>query len=458
MSEEPMRRRRSTRRSAQTPRRETLAASFAGWRQRLVSALFGGTWDEQPQEFASGRRGRDYLLNTLGSIAWGALFPLLTVVATQLSGAQHAGEFTMAFTTATLLLYVGNYGVKTYQVSDIDEIESFSSYRVQRLLTCLAMLGLGFGYCAIRGYSHAMWLISAGCYGFRAIDAFADTYEARLQQQDKLYLAGISQAARSVMGVLAFSLLLLLTRDLVTASIAMAAAALISLLLFTMPLTRLETPRSRPWTPLEVKEIFVECFPAFLALFLFALIEAVPKYAMEGALPYENQVYFSAIYFPAQAMLMAVGFIYRPLLVNLASIWSDQRGRSRFDLTIALVLGACVLITFLGLAFGRWVAVPFNSLLYGINFEPYRTAQYLMILAGGLSAAIDFLYQIITVLRRQAAATGIYLLATAFVIAASMVLVRLYGFIGAVWSYLAVMAVLFVALGIQYVLVRINLS
>jgi O-antigen/teichoic acid export membrane protein len=380
------------------------------------------------------------------------------VVATQLSGAQHAGEFTMAFTTATLLLYVGNYGVKTYQVSDIDEIESFASYQVQRLMTCLLMLALGFAYCWIRGYSRTMWLVSAGAYGFRAIDAFADTYEARLQQQDKLYLAGISQAARSVMGTTAFSLLLLLTRNLVMASNAMATAALLSLLLFTIPLTRLETPRSRPWALLEVKEIFVECFPTFLALFLFALIEAVPKYAMEGMLPYASQVYFSAIYFPAQAILMAVGFIYRPLLVKLASIWSDQHERTRFDLTIALVMGGCVAVTAIGLAFGRWIAVPMNSLFYGIDFEPYRGAQYLMILAGGLSAAADFLYQIITVLRRQATATGIYLAATVLVIAASVILVRLYGFDGAVWSYLGVMGFLFVALAIHYVVVRVRLT
>ncbi|MDO5119462.1 MAG: lipopolysaccharide biosynthesis protein [Coriobacteriales bacterium] len=434
--------------------RVTLASIINGWWNRLFAAVFGGRWDDQPWLYESGRSGRDYLLNTLGSIAWGTLFPLLTIVATQLSGAERAGHFTMAFTTATLLLYVGNYGVKTYQVSDLEETESFSSYRTQRLMTCLLMLAIGFLYCLVRGYSKEMWLISAGAYGFRAVDALADTYEARLQQQDKLYLAGISQAVRSVLGITAFSLLLLVTKSLVTASIGMAVAALASFFLLTAPLTRLETPRPRPGSAIEVREIFTDCFPTFLALFLFALIESIPKYAMEGVLPYRSQVFFSAIYFPAQAMLMVVGFIYRPQLVRLATIWGDERKRLRFDLIVVAMIAVCVLVTGVGLAFAHWLAVPMNTLLYGTSFEPYRNAQYLMVIAGGLSAAIDFLYQIITVLRQQATATRIYLGATVFVTGASIILVRLYGFDGAVWSYLGVMGTLFFALGIHYIFIR----
>lgn len=437
-------------------RRTTPHSLVNAWWDRLFAAVFGGEWKTQAQLYDAGRGGKDYLLNTVGSITWGTLFPLLTIVATQLVGAENAGEFNMAFTTATLLLYVGNYGVRTFQVSDIDETESFASYQIQRLLTCLLMLLVGFAYCAVRRYDQEMLLVCAGSFVFRAVDALADVYEGRLQQQDKLYLAGISQAVRSVAGVALFSLVLLLTHSLVAASIALAVAAVASFVLLTLPLTLLETPRSRTWSVLEVRELFVECFPTFLALFLFALIESIPKYAMEGVLPYESQVFFSAIYFPAQAMLMIVGFVYRPQLVRLATIWADTSKRARFDLVVVAMLGVCVVVTMGGLALGNWVMVPVNGLLYGTSFEPYRTAQLLMIVAGGLSAAIDFLYQIVTVLRQQASATKLYLAATAFVTLASVTLVRIMGFDGAVWSYFGVMVVLFVALVARYVLIRVR--
>jgi O-antigen/teichoic acid export membrane protein len=101
---------------------------------------------------------------------------------------------------------------------------------------------------------------------------------------------------------------------------------------------------------------------------------------------------------------------------------------------------------------GVWL----NGLMYGVDFEPYRGAQYLMILAGGFSAAIDFLFQTITVLRRQAQATVTYLIAFVFVAIASMVLVRMSGFMGAVYSYTTVMIFLFIMLAIQFVLIRLK--
>ena len=53
----------------------------------------------------------------------------------------------------------------------------------------------------------------------------------------------------------------------------MKTSALICLLILTLPLTLLETPPSRAWQFLEIREIFVECFPAFMAMFLFNLCE-----------------------------------------------------------------------------------------------------------------------------------------------------------------------------------------
>ena len=60
----------------------------------------------------------------------GAWFsPVLTVVITQLTNAELAGMFSLAFITATLLMMIGNYGVRTYQVSDIDERHSLPIMR-----------------------------------------------------------------------------------------------------------------------------------------------------------------------------------------------------------------------------------------------------------------------------------------------------------------------------------------
>ena len=425
-----------------------------GWWDRLLDVADKRSFSAGASEYAANQTKRDYVLNTVGLAAWGALFPVLSIIATQLAGAEQAGMFSMAFTTATLMLYIGNYGVRTYQVSDLDEADSFASYQVQRAITVLAMLAVGWIWCAVRGYDHDMTLITWGAFGFRAVDALADAYEGRLQQMSKLYLAGVSLAARSVLGIVVFTLLLFITHNLVVASLGMAIAALASFVVLTVPLALLETPKSRSVDRIEITELFVECFPSFAAQFLFALIESVPKFAMEGVLPYDNQVFFNAIYFPAQSILMIVGFVYKPQLVRIANVWADPGKRTRFDLIVLAMLGASVLVTAVMLVVFGMVGIWFNGVCYGVDFEPYRMAQYLMIVAGGLSAGIDFLYQIITVLRRQAQATITYLAAFVVAALASVILVRMVGFNGAVYSYLAVMVLLFAMLVGQYALIR----
>lgn len=427
-----------------------LARLVNSWWNRLITAVYSGSLSNQTAQYTAHNTTRDYIFNSIGAGIWGVLFPFLTIVATQLTGAEHAGMFTMAFVVANLLQFVGMYGVRTFQVSDIDEMDSFAAYQIQRVIACVLMLGLGWLYCTFRGYSDLMLTICAGCFTFRMIDSLADVYEGRLQQFDKLYLAGISQALRCILALVGFTVMLFITRNLGAASVVMAVAAGLSLVIVTIPLTLFETPRSRHPTLIEVREIFVECWPAFLAQFLFALIETMPKFVMEGALAYQAQVYFNAIYFPAQGILMVIGLMYKPQLVRLANIWSDPSKRKRFDLIIIAVLVVCAVYTAIVLVITAWIGIPILSFMYGLDFEPYRQAQYLMIGAGGLSAAIDFLYQIITVLRQQSKATSAYGIAFVFVSVASFALIQLIGFDGAVWAYVSVMVVLLVLLAVQY--------
>ena len=79
-----------------------------------------------------------------------------------------------------------------------------------------------------------------------------------------------------------------------------------------------------------------------------------------------------------------------------------------------------------------------------------------MLVAGGFAAAIDFLFQILTVLREQASATRLYVAAFIFVSAVSTTLIHTIGFMGAVYAYLAVMVVLFTLLFVRYLLVRLQ--
>lgn len=428
------------------------------WWTRLIESVYDGGLSAQEAEYESGETRRDYLWNAAGAGIWGVTFPLLTVVTTQLAGIDQAGRFSMAFAVGTLLMFLSNFGVRNFQVSDIDERSSFASYQVHRWTTSILALVAGLLFCTIRDYGPSMLMLSMGVYVYKIVDGLADVYEGRLQQADKLYLAGISQALRSLAAIVAFSVLLLLTRSTALAAVGMAIATVASLVLVSIPLALLETEASRPWNLGEVNGLFRHCFPLFSALFLFNLIESLPKFAMEGMLAYENQLYFNALFFPAQGILIAAGFMYKPQLLRLANIWSNPRRRRRFDLIVLAMAGVIALMTAGTLVFMSWLGIPVMSFLYGVDFERYRVLAYLMVVAGGVSATIEFLYAIITVLRHQRSATRPYLITFVFALIVPTALIWAFGLTGAVMGYLGSMILLLTLLVIGYYRIRLDLS
>ncbi len=424
------------------------------WWDRVISSIFSGGLAKQSAQYLAHQTKRDYLANIVGQSSWGALFPLLAVVCSQLVGVEQAGLFSMAFVIGMLLLFVAQYGVRTFQVSDLDEMLSFSDYQAQRLLSCLAMLALGGMWCLFRGYGEPMFSLCTGVFIFRFADGMADVYEGRLQQKDKLYLAGISQALRCILGGIIFSLTLLITRNLTWASWAMGIIAMLTLVAVTIPLALLETEKSAPLTIQGVKKIFVQCWPLFLGLFLYNLIDSIPKFAMEGTLSYDNQLYFNALYFPAHMILMASILIYRPQLVRLANIWEDPDSKHRFGLVVLAMLGVIVLITAATVLFVDLIGIPLNTFLYGTDFEQYRNLARVMVVTGGLCAGIDYLYQIITILRAQRDVTRIYVISFIIAIPVIYMMVGFDGLNGAVIGSFTTMAILFLLLVSDYISLR----
>ena len=433
-----------------------LTRVISQWWNRLLGAAKDGSLADQDEMYASHRTSRDYICNSIGIGAWGMVFPVLTIVITQLTNAELAGMFSLAFITATLFMMIGNYGVRTYQVSDIDEKHSFADYEVNRVITCALMMAVGVGYCMVRGYDGEMLTISIGVYFYRMIDALADVYEGRLQQQDKFYLAGISQAVRSFAVVALFSLALLITRNVGVASVVMAVVAALTFVFLTFPLGLIETPKSPRFTLASVKVIFQQCFPLFLAVFLFNLIESMPKFVMEGVLPYDSQLYFNALYFPAQGIMLAIQLVYKPLLVRLTKEWADPTRRKRFDIAILAMMGVIVAFTGAMAAIMGWIGIPLMSWMYGLDFEQFRGLAYIMVVAGGVTAAVDFLYQVITVLRRQGDVTKLYFITFGFSIFVPILLINFTGLPGAVIGYLIVMAILLSLLAMEYISIRVE--
>ena len=239
------------------------------WKNRLMEGVQHQDFANQVALYGSHRTVKDYLCNALGQACMGLMFPLLTILVSQICGCDSAGQFSMAFVVASVFQFIALFGVRTFQVSDVSEQDSFAAYQLQRILTCIIMAVISWVYLTLRHDSELMSSLLISLMTFKLVDSLADVYEGRLQQCDKLYLAGISQAIRCGGACFVFMLVLILFRDVQTATRALALFAGVSFVIITYPLAKFETPKSRGWEAIELSELFYECFPAFLGQFLF---------------------------------------------------------------------------------------------------------------------------------------------------------------------------------------------
>ena len=117
-----------------------------------------------------------------------------------------------------------------------------------------------------------------------------------------------------------------------------------------------------------------------------------------------------------------------------------------------------IAITVVGVLLMMWIGIPLMGLLYGLDFAPFTQLALIMLASGGLAAAIDFLYQVITILRRQQAVIGIYLITFGFSLLVLILMTTMMGLQGAVVGYLIVMAILFILLVREYIVQRLKFN
>ncbi len=287
------------------------------WCNRLLGAVSERSLADQEEEYAAHRTTRDYVWNTVGVGAWGMVFPILTVVVTQLVGVEQAGMFSLAFVTGTLLMILANYGVRTYQVSDVRRGafvlglpgESLDHLRLHgaRRRRLLPGTRLRQARCSPSAWActctrwWTAWptCTKAGCSRWTSC-----TWRASRRRSARSWCSWRSPSACSSRATWPYR----------ASSWPWPHSPPFAV--FTFPLALFETPKSKRWNFGSIVELFRQCFPLFIALFLYAFIDNMPKFVMEGVLSYDNQLYFNALYFPAQGILLTVGFIYKPLLVR----------------------------------------------------------------------------------------------------------------------------------------------
>ena len=189
------------------------------------------------------------------------------------------------------------------------------------------------------------------------------------------------------------------------------------------------------------------CFPVCAANFLqFYLINA-PKYAIDAAMEETVQAQYNFIAMPVFVIQLLGMFLYQPVLGRMSAAAANGDRRALLSDIRKIVLGILV-IAAVCLA-GAWVlGIPVLSLLYATDLSSFRS-ELMWILVGGIFLALSgFLCAVLTILRRQSAILVIYAAGAVLSLILTGQMVRSSGILGAVRSFVSIMALVFVLLAL----------
>jgi len=383
-----------------------------------------------------------YLWNTIQSVLFATQSAFMLMIITRVAGLDAAGVFSIAYAIASLIYYVGEFGARKFQITDVDEKYSFCDYHTHRVITCVTAAVISIAYTGIG--------MAAGRYSLdkasviiiicliKAIEAYCDVFFSRYQQKHRLDVAAKASAYRLILSLLISIGVLVFTKDLLISMIAWLIANVIttatSFVLVASEFGKIEFG----FRAKQFLGITKECLPLFAGSFLLLYVGNAPKLAIDTFLDDRAQACYNFLFMPVFTIGMLANFIFNPILVQLAEHWNSGE-QSKFNRIVYRQIAIIGGITLLAIAVALTIGCPVLGIIFGADLKGYEISLTILMVGGGMLALANFFIVVITVVRGQKYLLVGYIVAALSALLCSGFFVRNYGIWGASVLYATLM-------------------
>lgn len=391
-----------------------------------------------------------YRWNTVSGMLMAFQSVIMLMVIARACDVQTAGVFTIGYANASLFVYLGKYGVRRFQVSDIKEQFTFNDYRATRIITDVAMVISAAAFLAwsatSNGYALEKTATMAAMVAFKLVDCSEDVFMGNYQQHDRLDVGARVLSVRMSTSIVLFATLIAVMHSLfIPMTITVIYTALFYFLEVIYVKRRYGMPvKSKRVSAQNVRKLLTTCFPLFAATFLLFYIGNTPKYAIDTFMDDAAQAYYGYVAMPSFVVTLLAGFIYNPIITSLTEQWLNGEVRP-FLKRFAKIAGAIFALT-IGCDLAALIAgVPVLDLLYNADTAPYLPELIILVTGGGFLALTTLAVLGITIIRFQRVLVPVYAVAAVVATLAANWATATWGVLGAAWVYFASMVFLTIA-------------
>lgn len=383
-----------------------------------------------------------FFWNMMGSSINAAASVIMLLITTRIAGEIQGGIFSIGFAIASLMWSIASYETNTFHVTDGKQEFRDEDFLHTKIFLCITVLIVSAIYIVVKQYEIYKASVAFLLCLYKIMDAFSGFFYGAFQKAKRLDLAGKSYFCRVLLSLIGFCVVILCGSNLVWAVGVACFIELVWIAWYEIPMGHwlIQYKACIQWK--KIKDILVQCFPLFIASFVLMYINNLPKYTIDSALDEKIQNIFGILFMPASIINLIGIFVFRPLLTTLVQYWNEVQ--------IKKMLGVCARCFFVILGVtvicvigAYWLGVPLLELLYGVSLTEHRSALVVIMLAGGMSAGISFLYNLLVVTRKQICILFAYFPALLVALWIAKPLIMKYQIMGASLLYLISLSVIF---------------
>ena len=383
---------------------------------------------------------KNTIWNMLGTgiNAFNSLF--LMIIVTRINGVSLAGIFTFAFSTATLFNVIGVYAGRVYQVTAKGTFND-KEYFMNRVISCLIMVIISISFVLIKQYNFTKTVIVILLCFLKMLEAFADVLYAFFQKDDDLYKVGISLTLKTLLGLILFFIVDLLSKNLILSILMFVIVYLLVMSLYDFRQLDLNKKLSLDWKIKNSLNIFIKGFSVFCVSFLTIYLINASKYAIDSYAKDDIQAIFGIIIMPATIMILIAQFLIHPFLNMINNEIKDNNYKKLVGLVI-LIIVAC-----------HFLGIYILEFIYGLSLREYATCLSIILLGAVFYALTSVINTVLIAMRYTFIQMVVYALLSCCALFLSNYLVMNYEIMGATLNYFIIMFINFIIFLVIFIII-----
>jgi O-antigen/teichoic acid export membrane protein len=404
------------------------------------------------------RAAKDILMQVVVRVLNLALGVLVTALVVRTLGRAGYGQWSTIWVVLTLVAYFSNFGMEGVALREAarepeHEHEWVGAMLMLRLIVLLPVMLVSLAAILLLEQNHEMLvagLILIAAMPFGGISALGLLFQLRVDNRVPMLVLTL----RSILWGIAVVIIHADHRGMVALAVAMATTNAVGSIVQAVAALRLDARWPRP-SLRRVKPLVRVGVPIGIAgvlVIAYARIDQVLVFVIAGS---KDAGLYGAVYNILDQSHFVPISIMTTLAPVLAASWPADR--ARLLRTARLTAELLAIASFGALAFATVAAKPIVRLIFGPEFTP---AAPMLPVLGAAFVLICFGYlngNLLLVLGLQRRLLRISLLALVVNVIGNLILIPLFGFMGAAWMTLATEAVVF-ASALRLVLQTLELS